>query len=158
MIYIQPLGSSVIRKKRTNASATIIFLFIFLSKPNIILVSPATLHYSINFQWVFRMQLIGGGGRESTKLFRMLNIPWYGFEKKSFTKIEAHAGMAKRLVRDLAIEEALQEEIKHTLEHNNQSYDEWCALVSLLFHPEEPLQSPNLSPAVRPCLHVLQFL
>ena len=48
--------------------------------------------------------------------------------KKTFTKIEAHAGMAKRLVRDLAIEEALQEEIKHTLEHNNQSYGDWCAI------------------------------
>ena len=35
--------------------------------------------------------------------------------------------MAERLVRDLAIEEALQEEIKDTLEHNNKSYDEWCA-------------------------------
>ena len=36
--------------------------------------------------------------------------------------------MAERLVRDLAIEEALQEEIKHRLEHNNHSYGEWCAL------------------------------
>ena len=36
--------------------------------------------------------------------------------------------MEERLVRDLAIEEALQEEIKHTLEHNNQSYGDWCAL------------------------------
>ena len=35
--------------------------------------------------------------------------------------------MTKPMVRDLAIEEALQEEIKETLEHNNQSYDEWCA-------------------------------
>ena len=35
--------------------------------------------------------------------------------------------MAERLVRDLAIEEALQEEIKDILEHNNQSYGEWCA-------------------------------
>ena len=43
------------------------------------------------------------------------------------TKIEVHARMAERLVRDLAIEEALQEEIKNTLEHNNQSYGEWCA-------------------------------
>ena len=57
----------------------------------------------------------------------MLNLPWQGFEKKTFTKIEAHAGMAERLVRDLAIEEALQEEIKDTLEGNNQSYGEWCA-------------------------------
>ena len=47
--------------------------------------------------------------------------------EKTFTKIEAHAGMVERLVRDLAIEEALQEEIKDTLEHNNQSYGEWCA-------------------------------
>ena len=35
--------------------------------------------------------------------------------------------MAERLVRDLAIEEVLQEEIKDTLEHNNQSYGQWCA-------------------------------
>ena len=34
--------------------------------------------------------------------------------------------MAERLVKDLAIGEALQEEIKQTLEHNNQSYGEWC--------------------------------
>ena len=36
--------------------------------------------------------------------------------------------MVERLVRDLAIEQALQEEIKDTLEHNNQSYGDWCAL------------------------------
>ena len=45
----------------------------------------------------------------------MLNLPWQGFEKKNLTKIEANAGMAERLVRYLAIEEALQEEIKDTL-------------------------------------------
>ena len=73
------------------------------------------------------MQLIGvGGGGVSTKQLGVLNPPWQGFEKKNFTKIEAHAGMAKRLVRDLAIEEALQEKIKDTLEQNNQSYGEWC--------------------------------
>ena len=49
------------------------------------------------------------------------------FEKINFTKIEANAGMAERLVIDLAIEEALQEEIKDTLECNNQYYGEWCA-------------------------------
>ena len=43
------------------------------------------------------------------------------------TKNEVHAGMAKPMVRDLAIEEALQEETKDTLEHNNKSYGEWCA-------------------------------
>ena len=73
------------------------------------------------------MQIIGGGGIESTKLLGMLNLPWQGFEKKTLSKIEAHAGMAERLVSDLAIEEALQEEIKDTLESNNQSYSEWCA-------------------------------
>ena len=35
--------------------------------------------------------------------------------------------MTEPMVRDLAIEEAPQEDIKDTLEHNNQSYDEWCA-------------------------------
>ena len=35
--------------------------------------------------------------------------------------------MAERPVRDLAIEEDSQEEIKDTLEHNKQSYGEWCA-------------------------------
>ena len=57
----------------------------------------------------------------------MLNLSWQGFEKKTFTRNEAHAGMAQRLVIYLAIEEALQEEIKDTLEHNNHSYGEWCA-------------------------------
>ena len=41
-------------------------------------------------------------------------------QKKTFTKIEAYAGMAERLVRDLAIEEDLQDEIKDALEHKNQ--------------------------------------
>ena len=73
------------------------------------------------------MQLIGRGGREPTKRLGMLNLPCKGFEK-TFTKIEAYAGMAERLVRDLLIEEDLQEEIKDTLEHNNQSYIDWCDL------------------------------
>ena len=51
------------------------------------------------------------GGGESTKLLGMLNLPWQVFEKK----------IAK-------IEEALQDETKETLEHNNQSYVDWCAL------------------------------
>ena len=45
-----------------------------------------------------------------------------------FTKIEAYAGMAEHLVRDLVIVEALQEEIKDTLEQNNHLYVNWCAL------------------------------
>ena len=100
------MSSSVTRKNKTNASATIIFLFIFQRKINIILVRSrydVLKWYSINFQWVFGMQIIVGGGRESTKLLGMFNLPWKGFERKIFTKIEAHAGIAKRLVRDLAI-------------------------------------------------------
>ena len=73
------------------------------------------------------MQIIGGEGRESTNLLKIINLPWQVLEKKTFTKIEAHAGMAEQLVRYLAIKEALQKEIKDTLEHNNQSYGEWCA-------------------------------
>ena len=82
---------------------------------------------SPRYTLILGMQLIGGGGREPTKLLGMLNLPWQGIEKKTFTIIEANASMAERLVRDLAIEEALQEEIKDTLEHKNQSYGEWCA-------------------------------
>ena len=33
----------------------------------------------------------------------------------------------------------------------------FCALVFLLFYPEEPPQSPNLSPAGLPCLYMLRF-
>ena len=57
----------------------------------------------------------------------MLNPPWKGFEKKTFTKIKLTAGMTNPMVRELAIKEAPHEDIKDTLEHNNQSYDEWCA-------------------------------
>ena len=67
-----------------------------------------------------------GGGRGSTKLLGILNIPWQGFN--FFTKIEAYAGMEERLLRDLAIEDDLQDEIKYTLEQNNYSYLNWCAL------------------------------
>ena len=51
-----------------------------------------------------------------------MNLPWQVLGEKVFTKIEAYAGMIERLVRDLAIEESLQDEIKDTLEQNNQSY------------------------------------
>ena len=57
-----------------------------------------------------------------------MNLPWQGFGEKTFTKIEAYTGMAERLVRDLAIEEALQDEIKDTLEQKNQSCVDWFAL------------------------------
>ena len=70
-------------------------------------------------QYQLPMSLLGAahrrGGGGSTKLLVMLNQPSQGF-KNFFTKIEAYAGMAERLVRDLEIEEALQDEIKETLE------------------------------------------
>ena len=58
----------------------------------------------------------------------MLDTPWKGLGKGALTKIEAYTGMAKRLVRDLAMEEALQNKIKDTLEHNNKSYFDGYAL------------------------------
>ena len=57
----------------------------------------------------------------------MLDLPWQE-SGKTFTKIEAYPVMAERLVRDLAIEEALQTEIYKNLEHKNQSNVNWCAL------------------------------
>ena len=42
--------------------------------------------YSIKFQWFFRMQLIVGGERESTKLFGVLNPDWKGFKRKNLHK------------------------------------------------------------------------
>ena len=66
------------------------------------------------------MQLIGGGGEIINKSLGDAESTLAGIWEKSYSKIEAHAGMAERLVRDLAIEEALQEEIKDTLEGNNQ--------------------------------------
>ena len=53
------------------------------------------------------------GGRESKKLLGMLNKPCQGFN--CFAKIEEYAGMAERLVRDLAIEEDLQTEITRNI-------------------------------------------
>ena len=41
------------------------------------------------------MQLIGGGAGEGfTKVLGMLDITWQGFKEKTFTKIEAYAGIA----------------------------------------------------------------
>ena len=44
------------------------------------------------------------------------------------------------------------------IEHTSRNITDCCVLVCLLFNPEEPLQLPNLSPAVLPCLHMIQFL
>ena len=72
-------------------------------------------HITIN-QLLIRIHIIGGGGGFNKDLgdaeytlagirkrfTKILNIPWQGF-RKTFTKIEAHAGMAEWLVRDLVI-------------------------------------------------------
>ena len=44
MVYLSPLSSGAKRENKTNASTNIILLFIILSKPNIILVTPAMQH------------------------------------------------------------------------------------------------------------------
>ena len=68
-------------------------------------------------------------GERINKALRGVDSTLAGILEKTFTKIEAYAGMSEPLVRDLTIEEALQEKIKNTLEHNNQSYVEWCAQI-----------------------------
>ena len=68
------------------------------------------------------------GGERINKTLGNAESTLAGIRKKTFTKIEAYVGMAEQLVRDLAIEEAIQDEIKYTLEHNNHSYVDWCAL------------------------------
>ena len=80
--------------------------------------------YSINFQWVFGIHLIGGGGKESTNLLVVLIIPCQGFGKK-FIKNEAYAGISEWMVRDSEIEEDLHIEMEETLDHNNKSYFYW---------------------------------
>ena len=49
---------------------------------------------------------------------------WHTFSdwhEKSFTKIEAHAGMAEYLMIYLAIEDDIKTEIKYKIAHKNQS-------------------------------------
>ena len=62
------------------------------------------------------------GGDRIDKAIGNAEYTLVGIQGKTFPKIEAYAGMTERLVRYLVIEEALQDEIKYTLEHNNQSY------------------------------------
>ena len=52
------------------------------------------------------------GGERINKALGNSESTLAGIWGKTFTKIEAHAGMTEQLVRDLAIEEALQVEIK----------------------------------------------
>ena len=54
----------------------------------------------LNVRWLFGIQLIGRGGRESKNILGMINLPLRGF-KETFTKIEAHTGIAEQLMRDL---------------------------------------------------------
>ena len=74
------------------------------------------------------MQIIRDEGEIINKALGNAESALAGIREKIFTKIEAYAGMAERLVRDLVIKEVLQTETKKTPEHNNQSYVDWCAL------------------------------
>ena len=56
----------------------------------------------------------------------MMNLTWQGFVKIIFTKIEAYSDMEERLERDMAIEEALKDEIKR---HNRTQKSVICRLV-----------------------------
>ena len=61
------------------------------------------------------MQLIGEGGGENQQIYWEF---WIYLGRNSKKNLQ-NAGMTERLVIDLAIEEAVQDEIKDTLEHNN---------------------------------------
>ena len=71
------------------------------------------------------MHLIGGGG-VIDKALGNAESTLAGIPEKTFTKIEAYAGMAERLVRDLVIQEALQDEIKR---HTRTQQSVICRLV-----------------------------
>ena len=68
-----------------------------------------------------------GDGERNNKALGNTESTLTGIKKKHL-KIEAHSGMAERLVKDLEIEEALQTEIKEILEHKNWTYVNWCDL------------------------------
>ena len=48
-------------------------------------------------------------------------------KKRPSQKLKHMQACPKPLVRNLTIKEAVREETKETIEHNNQSYGEWCA-------------------------------
>ena len=64
------------------------------------------------------MKLTGGGGIR--KSFGNAESTLTDIQEIIFTKVEAYACTEERLVRGLMIEEAIQTEIKDTLEHNKQ--------------------------------------
>ena len=63
---------------------------------------PMGIWYATNQRW----------GEIINKALEDVESTLAGIREETFTKIEANADMAERLVRNLAIEEALQEEIK----------------------------------------------
>ena len=82
-----------------------------------------SLRYGNNRRW----------GERINKALGDAEFPFAGIQEKTFSKVEANAGMAERLVRDLVIEEALQDEIKDALDHTIQHMIDCCILVCLLF-------------------------
>ena len=97
--------------------------------------------YGINYRFVCGMHLLGGGGVEAMKLLGMVDLAWQGWEKRTFKLMEEKVGVAERSVCDLAVEEALQLEIKLTLETEGKSYEEWLALPD----GEKDKQKPKLT-------------
>ena len=85
--------------------------------------------YAINHTFVMGMQLIGRGGSESVKLLGLMDLPYQGWEKKRFRKVEEELGFMERLVCENSIEEVLKREIKDTLENKEKgSYARYLAL------------------------------
>ena len=70
-------------------------------------------HYQLTMGIWGEVHRRGGGG--INKYIGDAESTLAGIRKKTFTKIEAYSGMVEQLVRYLAIEEALQDEIKDTL-------------------------------------------
>ena len=67
------------------------------------------------------------GGRASTKLLVVINIPWKGFEKQ-FHKNRSTCRHDRTAGERLSNCRGSQIEIKPTLAHNNQLYVQWYAL------------------------------
>ena len=81
IVYLPPLMTSVTGKKNTKTSSTIIFLFIFRNKINIILLRPAMLNSNgtlLTLSWSSGGINKDLGDAESTLA---------GFDRKTFTKI-----------------------------------------------------------------------
>ena len=98
--------------------------------------------YAINVKFVYSMHILGCGNVDAGKILGMMDLPWQGWAKNTFRRVEKHAGLAERVMCDLAIESALQDEIKATLEKEGKlSYKEWLAMSN----EEKDANKPKLT-------------